>query len=62
MHDILLAKPPNSNAAKMFHEKDMKSALAEMNSVLIPNTSEIAKKMESRPYYPYKAVLGPNNL
>ena len=44
MHDILLAPPPTLNAAKMFDEKDMESALAEMNSELNLNVSEIARK------------------
>jgi hypothetical protein len=42
--DILQAPSLNSNAAKLFYEKDMESDLAEMNPVLNLNASATARK------------------
>ena len=36
--------PPKTNAHKMFNEKDIESALTEMNAELNPNTLAIARK------------------
>jgi hypothetical protein len=44
MHTFLEALPPKTNAHKMFDEKNMESALADMNAELKPNVSAIAKK------------------
>jgi len=44
MHTFLGALPPKTNAHKMFDEKDMESALADMNAELFPNVSAIARK------------------
>jgi hypothetical protein len=44
MHTFLVVLPPTLNARKMFDEKDIESALADMNAELKPNASAIAKK------------------
>jgi hypothetical protein len=43
-HTFSVASPPTLNARKMFNEKDIEPALADINAELKPNTSAIAKK------------------
>jgi hypothetical protein len=44
MHTFLVVLPPTLNAHKMFDEKDIESALADMNAELKPNVKAIAEK------------------
>ena len=46
MHTFWEAPPPKTNVHKMFDEKNIESALTEINAELNPNTSAIARKWE----------------
>jgi len=46
MHTFWEAPPPKTNVHKMFNEKNIESALADINAELIPNVSVIARKWE----------------
>jgi hypothetical protein len=44
MHDFSINHPPTLNTYKMSHEDRIKKALAELESCLKPNYSELARK------------------